>query len=81
MQRQKIAATYLLSHAMSIFYSKAFWYYLLGILAVALGAQLSSVTNSMLPLAMGSAWAIIMTAGLVKANLAKRRAKRRATRP
>jgi hypothetical protein len=57
---------------MSVLRGKAFRHYLFGIACVAVGAQISSMTNSMLPLAMGSAVAIMTTLGLVKAIRARK---------
>ncbi len=62
---------------MSIIRSKAFVHYVIGILCVGLGAELSSRTGSMLPLAMGSAVALMVTAGLVKAIRSRNRARAR----
>lgn len=57
--------------AMNLLRSKAFRTYLLGLACVAAGAQVSSMTGSMLPLAMGAASAVLATAGLVRAIRAR----------
>jgi hypothetical protein len=58
---------------MSFFRSKAFVLYLVGLLCVAAGAQISSLTHSMFPLAVGAAAAVMTTLGLVKAVRARHR--------
>jgi len=62
--------------AMSIVRSKAFVLYLCGILCVALGAQVSSITQSMLPLALAGAAAVMLTAALVRDILGSRRSNK-----
>lgn len=51
---------------MHLLRSRAFRHYLLGLLCVAAGAQVSSMTQSMLPLAMGGATAVLATWALVR---------------
>lgn len=51
---------------MSILRSPALRRYGAGLCAVVVGAGFTSLTESMLPLAMGSALAVICTAGLVR---------------
>src|SRR4051812_1203564 len=63
--------------AMSFFRTRAFLFYAVGILCVAAGAQVSSETHSMLPLALGAATAVMATVGLVKAIRERRRPAQR----
>ncbi len=58
---------------MSLLRHRAFVLYLVGIVCVAAGAQLSALTHSMLPLALGAAAAVMTTFGLVRAIRARRR--------
>lgn len=51
---------------MSILTSKPFAVHCLGLCAVVIGAAFSEQFGSMLPLAMGSALALMTTAGLVR---------------
>lgn len=66
---------------MSILRSRWFRQYGIGLLSVVLGAGFSSATESMLPLAMGSAVALIATVGLVREIRARAAARRRLSRP
>ncbi|MCY7314227.1 MAG: hypothetical protein LH480_00960 [Rubrivivax sp.] len=51
----------------SVLRSAAMRHYVMGLAAVAAGGGLSSATGSMLPLALGSAAALMGMAGLVRA--------------
>lgn len=62
---------------MSIIRTKAFIHYVIGILCVGLGAEVSSRMDSMLPLAMGSAMALMVTAGLVRAIRSRKQPRSR----
>lgn len=55
-----------------LFRHPAFHRYLLGIACVAGGAELSSRTQSMLPLALGAATAVMTTLGAIRAIRAGR---------
>jgi hypothetical protein len=65
---------------MSLLRSPAFRHYGIGLVSVVAGAGLTSATGSMLPLAMGSALALMNTVALVRAIRA-RAAARRVPRP
>ncbi len=52
---------------MSVLRTRAFRHYVVGLLGTFFGAWLSGVTGSMLPLALGAAALLLLTAPLVKA--------------
>ena len=66
---------------MSILRSPELRRYVAGLCAIVVGAALSSLTASMLPLAMGSAAAVLCTAGLVKSIRDRARNRRRRLLP
>ena len=61
---------------MSLLHSKACRVHALGLCAVVGGAGLSESSGSMLPLAMGSALALMTTVGLVREIRRRNRARR-----
>ena len=61
---------------MTLLHSKAFRIHALGLCAVVGGAGLSESSGSMLPLAMGSALALMTTVGLVHEIRRRNRARR-----
>ena len=61
---------------MTLLHSKAFRIHALGLCAVVGGAGLSESSGSMLPLAMGSALALMTTVGLVREIRRRNRARR-----
>ena len=64
-------------HQMKLFRSRAFVRYAIGFACLLVGAAVSGETHSMLPLAMGSAVAVLCTVSLVRdirAGAARRRA-------
>ena len=61
---------------MTLPHSKAFRVHALGLCAVIGGAGLSESSGSMLPLAMGSALALMTTIGLVREIRRRNRARR-----
>ena len=61
---------------MSLLHSKAFRVHALGLCAIVGGAGLSESSGSMLPLAMGSALALMTTVGLVREIRKRNRARR-----
>ena len=61
---------------MTLLHSKAFRVHALGLCAVVGGAGLSESSGSMLPLAMGSALALMTTVGLVREIRRRNRARR-----
>ena len=61
---------------MTLLHSKAFRVHALGLCAVVGGAGLSESSGSMLPLAMGSALALMTTVGLVREICRRNQARR-----
>ena len=61
---------------MSLLHSKAFRVHALGLCAIVGGAGLSESSGSMLPLAMGSALALMTSVGLVREIRKRNRARR-----
>ena len=61
---------------MSLLHSKALRVHALGLCAIFGGAGLSESSSSMLPLAMGSALALMTTVGLVREIRKRHRARR-----
>ena len=64
---------------MTLLHSKAFRGHALGLCAVVVGASWSESSGSMLPLAMGSALALMTTVGLVRDIRKRHRARRQDT--
>jgi hypothetical protein len=65
---------------MSILRSPAFRQYGVGLFSIVVGAGFTSATESMLPLAMGSAVAVLATPGLVREIRARAAQRRRPVR-